>query len=163
MSMTPPAMGHMLYVAPGTGTIALSIASSNCCKEVVGFDISESSIKDAQVNAARNGVSNARFVCGDLTQLARGDLLGPGLRPDVVVVDPARAGLGMSVIDYVLRCGAQRLIYVSCNAATQSRDLQLLCQAGNGGGFKSTSWVAVDMYPQTGVEHVETVVVLDKA
>ena len=128
---------------------------------MVGFDVSQSAIADAKGNAARNGISNVKFVCGDLNQLAKGGLLGGGVKPDVVVVDPARAGLGRSIVDCILSCGAKRLIYVSCNAATQARDLQLLCE-GTNERFKLRSWVAVDMYPQTGVEHVETVVVLDK-
>jgi 23S rRNA (uracil1939-C5)-methyltransferase len=81
------------------------------------------------------------------------------LRPSVVVVDPARAGLGQGVVQYLLRCGASRVVYVSCNAATQARDLQLLCSSGE---FKLASWVCVDLFPQTDVAHVETVVVLDR-
>eukprot|EP00878_Enallax_costatus_P023399 GHUV01024887.1.p1 GENE.GHUV01024887.1~~GHUV01024887.1.p1 ORF type:complete len:210 (+),score=24.18 GHUV01024887.1:462-1091(+) len=146
----------------GTGTIALRLAASNCCKQVTGFDVSQSAIAVAKCNAARNKITNANFVCGDLNQLAKGGLLGPGVKPDVVVVDPARGGLGRSVVNYLLNCGAKRLIYVSCNAATQARDLQLLCGDSVSDSFELRSCVAVDMYPQTGVEHVETVVVLDR-
>ena len=77
----------------------------------------------------------------------------------VVVVDPARAGLSRGVVQYLLQCGAQRVVYVSCNAATQARDLQLLCGSGM---FRLSSWACVDLFPQTDVAHVETVVVLNR-
>jgi tRNA/tmRNA/rRNA uracil-C5-methylase (TrmA/RlmC/RlmD family) len=88
------------------------------------------------------------------------------LRPRVVVVDPARAGLGRDVTAYLLGCGAQRIVYVSCNAATQARDLRELCGddgARDGAAYRLVSWTAVDLFPQTDVGHVETVVVLDRA
>ena len=194
----------------GAGTIALALASQ--VKQVVGFDCNRSAIADATKNAASNGVGNASFVCGDLDQLARGDLgvlaigvqekvLGKvqgkeskgkavkkghlieveaqavdkeGIRPDVVIVDPARAGLGPAVRKYLLDCGARRVVYVSCNAATQARDLQLLCNSGttkamrgsegnvdDGQGFFTLkSWTAVDMFPQT--DHVEAVAMMER-
>lgn len=194
----------------GTGTIGLSLAAQ--VQEVVGFDVSASSVADAQANAARNGVRNARFVCGDLDQLAARDLrerpaaapaaagdglrnsrqsrykqqgakqggrgdhrppaggrasqlpvtaaTGPAIQPDIVVVDPARAGLGMPVVRYLLSCtSARRVVYVSCNAATQARDLQRLCEPAH--GFRLVAWRAVDMFPHT--DHIETVAVLDRA
>jgi SAM-dependent methyltransferase len=190
----------------GTGTIGLVAAEQ--VKQVIGFDCNIAAIADARDNAARNGIGNASFFCGDLDQLARGDLgvlavqdeykakaqakrgkandraklaendtravLKEGIKPDVVIVDPARAGLGSAVAMYLLGCGARRVVYVSCNAATQARDLQLLCSSGDAMGargvedgvgtgqrcFKLTSWTAVDMFPQTG--HVETVAVLER-
>jgi 23S rRNA (uracil1939-C5)-methyltransferase len=216
--------GTVLDMYCGTGTISLLLASrlAGICSRVVGFDVSASAIADARANALRNCVDNVQFVCGDLTQLAQGELLDSGspssssssssgdagldsqarrgsickdgsssssstsngsldrlqqpppqqqqqaCQPDVVVVDPARAGLSRSVVDYLLRSGARRVVYVSCNAATQARDLQLLCggaaagdgAGGDGGCFRLVSWRAVDMFPQT--DHLETVVVLDR-
>jgi tRNA/tmRNA/rRNA uracil-C5-methylase (TrmA/RlmC/RlmD family) len=207
--------GTVLDLYCGTGTISLILASrlAGVCRRVVGFDVSASSITDARANAARNGITNVEFACGDLTQLAHGELLGPdsqaaaaaaaddsagfvcfsragrsggsssnfnhsnstrsgssssssssssSRQPDVVVVDPARAGLSKSVVDYLLRCGAQRVVYVSCNSATQARDLQLLCGGGDAaaGRFRLVSWRGVDMFPHT--DHLETVVVLDR-
>lgn len=107
---------------------------------------------------------------GDLQKL---QLEGRLPRPDVVVVDPARPGLSPLVIDYLRRCGARRVVYVSCNAATQARDIRALCSddgsaagggsgvgaAGSGAPFHLVSVQAVDLYPQT--HHVETVAVLD--
>jgi 23S rRNA (uracil1939-C5)-methyltransferase len=192
-------LGVILDLYCGTGTIALCLAAALPAQQVVGFDVSASSIADATANAARNHLVNVSFVCGDLNQLLpegsgakqRGKGAGrqqgrtgnkqfgrqskqqaaPGeqqgqpaqlqqLRPQVVVVDPARAGLGAGVVQYLMQCGAQRVVYVSCNAATQARDLQLLCGKGV---FTLSSWQCVDLFPQTDVAHVETVVVLDRA
>jgi hypothetical protein len=190
--------GVILDLYCGTGTIALCLAAALPAQKVVGFDVSASSIADATANAARNGLANVSFVCGDLNQLlpegfgakqhgkgagkqkgttgnkqsgrqsrqqaAAGEQQGQTalqqLRPQVVVVDPARAGLGAGVLQYLVQCGAQRVVYVSCNAATQARDLQVLC---GGGVFKLSAWRCVDLFPQTDVAHVETVVVLDRA
>ena len=175
-----PGSGLVLDLYCGTGTIALCLALRLKGVQVVGFDVSASSIADAEANAARNGLSNVRFVRGDLNQLlpdrpaakqgSRGSQPGkvtpcqaPGvlqqLQPKVVVVDPARAGLSRGVVQYLLQCGAQRVVYVSCNAATQARDLQLLCGSGM---FRLSSWACVDLFPQTDVAHVETVVVLNR-
>jgi len=193
--------GVILDLYCGTGTIALCLAAALPQHAVVGFDVSVSSIADAEANATRNGLGNVEFVCGDLNQLLpagqaqqqgkkpssssssssypKGMRQGQSLRlqhtthpqqqqqqvqlqkltPRVVVVDPARAGLGPGVVQYLLTCAAQRVVYVSCNAATQARDLQLLC---DGGVFAMTSWTCVDLFPQTSIEHVETVVVLDR-
>lgn len=192
--------GVILDLYCGTGTIALCMAAALPQHAVVGFDVSASSIADAEANAARNGLGNVEFVCGDLNQLlpagqaqaqqqakksrssssnsrSKGMRQGQSLSlqhttqsqqqqvqlqklmPRVVVVDPARAGLGPGVVQYLLSCAAQRVVYVSCNAATQARDLQLLC---GGGVFAMTSWTCVDLFPQTSIEHVETVVVLDR-
>lgn len=100
---------------------------------------------------------------GDLQRL---QLAGRLPQPDVVVVDPARPGLSPLVIDYLRGCGARRVVYVSCNAATQARDIRALCTSTGGGGsgdggapFRLVSVQAVDLYPQT--HHVETIAVLD--
>lgn len=108
----------------GTGTIGLYMAGQ--CKRVIGYDISSSAIQDAKQNAARNGITNAQFVCGNLDQLAL-KLAQQHVKADVVIVDPARAGLSVPVVQYLLSCGARRVVYVSCNAATQARDIHRLC------------------------------------
>jgi 23S rRNA (uracil1939-C5)-methyltransferase len=133
--------GTVLDLYCGTGTIALTVAG--CCRRVIGVDVSASSIADAVDNAQRNGVRNVEFVCGDLAELAhaQNSAAAPGSRgrssqlsvsPDVIIVDPARAGLSRSVVNYILNSTAKRLMYVSCNAATQARDVQLLCSAWTG-------------------------------
>ncbi|KAF8058320.1 RNA methyltransferase [Scenedesmus sp. PABB004] len=148
--------GSVLDLYCGTGTIALALAAASRSGgggggggggvSVLGVDVSGSAIADARASAARNGLAGAaRFECADVTRLAAaaagggasgGAALLPSLSspPDVVVVDPARAGLARPVVDWLLRCGAPRLVYVSCNPATQARD----------------------------TDHVETVAVLDR-
>lgn len=175
--------GPILDLYCGTGTISLCLASALPQQRVIGFDVSASSIADAAANAARNdNADRVSFVCGDLDELLQATRrdseqqqkrrAGPGrqqhrqppqlpqLRPRAVVVDPARAGLGQRVVDYLLHCGAERIVYVSCNAATQARDLQRLCA---GGAFMLRSYTPVDLFPQTHVEHIEVVAVLERA
>ncbi|GAB4817425.1 hypothetical protein N2152v2_004471 [Parachlorella kessleri] len=159
----------------GTGTIALSLARR--CREVYGVEVVETAVADAKRNAARNGIDNARFLLGDLEQPGAAELLwGQVPQPDVVVVDPARPGLSPAVIAFLRQCGARRLVYVSCNPATQARDVALLCaqpagaaEAVAGGGSAGDvaeaqyrlAWVQpCDMFPQT--MHVEAVAVLDR-
>lgn len=152
----------------GTGSIGLTLARA--CQRLFGVEVNPAAVRDAERNAARNGIANATFLQGDLQKL---QLEGRLPRPDVVVVDPARPGLSPLVIDYLRRCGARRVVYVSCNAATQARDIRALCSddgsaagggsgvgaAGSGAPFHLVSVQAVDLYPQT--HHVETVAVLD--
>jgi tRNA/tmRNA/rRNA uracil-C5-methylase (TrmA/RlmC/RlmD family) len=169
--------GLVLDFFCGTGTIALCLAAALPGRRVVGCDVSPSNIADARANADLNGLANVSFVRGDLNQLQSAGTFGgsssssskqgtkkrevqelEALNPQVVVVDPARAGLGAAVVRYLVGCGARRVVYVSCNAATQARDLEQLCA----GGFRLASWTAVDLFPQTDVAHVETVAVLDR-
>ena len=106
----------------GTGSIGLALAAS--CRSVHGVEISAAAVRDAERNAARNGITNAAFLQGDLGRL---QLEGRLPAPDVVVVDPARPGLAPAVVAYLRACGARRVVYVSCNASTQARDIRLLC------------------------------------
>lgn len=135
----------------GTGTIALYI--SDAVREVVGLDVAESAIRDAHLNAELNGVRNCRFVLGDLKEKLTKDTSWLTVRPDVVIVDPPRNGLHPNVVKEIASLAAGRVVYVSCNPATQARDAKMLCALG----YTLTSLQPVDMFPQT--PHVENVAV----
>jgi len=140
----------------GTGALGLTLARR--CARVVGFEVEPSAVADARRNAAANGIANAEFVCGDLESLAA-DLGARYPRPDVVVVDPARAGLSGGVRAFLRGCGARRVVYVSCDAGTQARDIRDLC--GDGAGpYRLARVTPVDMFPQS--THVESVAVLER-
>lgn len=145
----------------GTGTIGLALAGM--CRQVYGVEVVEPAVQDARRNAARNSITNAEFLQGDL------DCISSTLRrqlppPDVVVVDPARPGLSADVIDYLRVTEARRVVYVSCNPATQARDIaQLCCQVKPAAGtpYRLAYVQPVDMFPHT--MHVESMAVLDRA
>ncbi|KAI8469265.1 MAG: S-adenosyl-L-methionine-dependent methyltransferase [Monoraphidium minutum] len=166
-----PPGAPVLDLYTGTGTIALTLAK-RLGGSVWGADVDARAIADATANAAANGVAGARFVCGDLDALAASGLplfdggggkgaAGKGRGPGgtaaggVIVVDPARAGLGRPVVEFLRRSGAGRVVYVSCNAATQARDVARLA-----GAYRLAALTPVDLFPQT--EHVETVAVLER-
>jgi len=137
----------------GTGTIALHVADD--VSQVVGIESVPSAVDDAQRNAKRNGVENCQFVLGDLkdalTQNASWNDNHP--KPDVTIMDPPRAGMHGKVIEQLLKLAPNRMVYVSCNPATQARDLELLCHTGD---YIITEVQPVDMFPHT--YHVESVV-----
>ena len=137
----------------GIGTITLCMAGS--ARRVIGAEIVPEAIQDAEENAARNGIENADFFCGDAADVAA-RLEGEGLRPDVVTVDPPRKGLAPEVIASIAAMGPERVVYVSCDPATLGRDVKLFAQTG----YALTRACAVDMFP--GTRHVETVVLLSK-
>ena len=137
----------------GTGTIGLSMAAQ--AKRVIGVEVVPEAIENAKENAARNGITNARFFCDDASGAVK-TLLGEGLRPDVVVLDPPRKGCSVDVIDAVAQMGPDRVVYVSCDPATLARD----CKAFGERGYTVKEAVAVDMFPRT--VHVETVVLMSK-
>ena len=137
----------------GIGTITLCMAGS--ARRVIGAEIVPEAIRDAEENAARNGIENADFFCGDAADVAA-RLEGEGLRPDVVTVDPPRKGLAPQVIASIAAMGPDRVVYVSCDPATLGRDVKLFAQTG----YALTRACAVDMFP--GTRHVETVVLLSK-
>lgn len=137
----------------GIGTITLCMAGA--AKRVIGAEIVPEAIQDAEENAARNGIENADFFCGDAADVAA-RLEGEGLRPDVVTVDPPRKGLAPQVIASIAAMGPERVVYVSCDPATLGRDVKLFAQTG----YALTRACAVDMFP--GTRHVETVVLLSK-
>ena len=132
----------------GTGTIALFLASQ--VSKVVGIEYVEEAIADAKSNALRNGYANTTFVAGDMAQVLTADFIALHGRPDVVVTDPPRAGMHEKVIAQLLAARPRKIIYVSCNPATQARDLQLLAE-----GYRVGRIQPVDMFPHT--QHVENI------
>ena len=132
----------------GAGTISLMMARH--CKEVLGIEIVPQAIDNAKANAARNGVTNADFRCGAAEDVLP-QLVDEGLRPDVIVIDPPRKGVEPAVIDAIAKAGPRRVVYVSCNVATQARDAALLCEKG----YRLDQVQPVDMFCWTsGVECV---------
>ena len=132
----------------GTGTITLCMAAE--AKRVIGAEIVPEAIRDAKENAARNGIDNAEFFCGDASDIAA-KLEREGLRPDVITVDPPRKGLAPEVIGSISAMGPERVVYVSCDPATLGRDVKRFA----GYGYRAVRAAAVDMFPRT--KHVETV------
>ncbi|HRZ76527.1 MAG TPA: 23S rRNA (uracil(1939)-C(5))-methyltransferase RlmD [Bacteroidales bacterium] len=135
----------------GTGTIALFLASG--AKKVVGVEYVEEAVADAKVNAELNGVGNADFVAGDLGKMFDQRFVEAHGHPDVIVTDPPRAGMHPRVVERILALRPTRIVYVSCNPATQARDLALLT-----GDYELREIQPVDMFPQT--HHVENVALL---
>ncbi|DBA93372.1 TPA: hypothetical protein ACH3X2_003645 [Trebouxia sp. C0005] len=139
----------------GTGSIGLTLAKD--CHHVYGFESTASSVADARRNANVNGISNATFVHGDLTKVAA--MMGQQYpSPDVIVTDPARSGMSLELIKYMLQSGARTIVYVSCNPATQARDISQLC-AGASARYRLKHVQPCDMFPNTA--HIECVAVLE--
>lgn len=140
-----------LYCGAGTITLALS----DHAKKVLGAEIVPEAIDDARENAARNGVKNAEFFCGDASDVAK-KLARENLRPDVITVDPPRRGLAADVVESIAEMQPGRVVYVSCDSATMARDVKRLADLG----YTAQRACAVDMFPRA--DHVETVVLLSK-
>ena len=137
----------------GTGTIANFVAGK--AKKVVGIEYVEDAIIDARVNAELNGYDNLTFFAGDMKDILTREFIDAHGRPDVIITDPPRAGMHNDVIDTILFAAPRRIVYVSCNPATQARDLSLLDR-----DYKVTAVQPVDMFPHT--HHVENVVLLER-
>lgn len=139
----------------GTGTIALHVADD--AASVIGIESVASAVDDAQRNAEANGVRNCRFLLGDLKDRLTDDhaALGGDEKPQVVLCDPPRAGMHPDVVETVRRIHPSRIVYVSCNPATQARDLKMLCENGD---YRLVEAQPVDMFPHT--THVENVALL---
>ena len=137
----------------GTGTIANFV--SRQARKVVGIEYVPEAIEDAKVNSAINGIENTLFYAGDMKDILTRDFIEEHGRPDVIITDPPRAGMHNDVIDAILFAAPQRIVYVSCNPATQARDLQLLDK-----DYRVAAVQPVDMFPHT--HHVENVVLLEK-
>ena len=137
----------------GTGTIANFCARR--AKKVVGVEYVPEAIEDAKINSQINGIENTVFYAGDMKDVLSDEFIERNGRPDVIILDPPRAGVDERVIDVILRAAPQRMVYVSCNPATQARDLALM-----DGMYKVVDVQPVDMFPHT--HHVENVVKLVK-
>lgn len=137
----------------GTGTIANFV--SRQAKKVIGIEYVPEAIEDAKVNSEINGIDNTLFYAGDMKDILTQEFINEHGRPDVIITDPPRAGMHNDVIDTILFAEPRRIVYVSCNPATQARDLSLLDVK-----YKVTAVQPVDMFPHT--HHVENVVLLEK-
>jgi 23S rRNA (uracil1939-C5)-methyltransferase len=145
----------------GTGSISLFLAKK--AKEVYGFEMIRSAVEDAQQNAVANGIKNTQFFKANLDTYFKGFMHFSNFtkkfkipKPDVVIIDPPRAGMHEDMVRYLPKFGAKRIVYVSCNPTTQARDLKILLAKG----YKLTKVTMIDMFPHT--PHIETVVVLEK-
>ena len=136
----------------GTGTIANFV--SRQARQVIGIEYVPEAIEDAKVNSALNGIGNTLFFAGDMKDILNQEFINEYGRPDVIITDPPRAGMHNDVIDTILFAEPKRIVYVSCNPATQARDLSLLDVK-----YKVTRVQPVDMFPHT--HHVENVVLLE--
>ena len=137
----------------GTGTIACFVA--NQAKKVVGIEYVPEAIEDAKLNATSNQLSNTNFFAGDMKEILTREFITEHGHPDVIITDPPRAGMSDEVINSILFASPERIVYVSCNPATQARDISLL-----GSNYEVTKVQPVDMFPHT--HHVENVVLLEK-
>lgn len=137
----------------GTGTIANFVAGK--ARKVIGIEYVPEAIEDAKVNSEINGIGNTLFYAGDMKDILTDEFIAAHGRPDVIITDPPRAGMHQDVVDTILRAQPLRIVYVSCNPATQARDLSLLDKA-----YRIVAVQPVDMFPHT--PHVENVVLLEK-
>ena len=135
----------------GTGTIANFVARK--ARQVIGIEYVPEAIEDAKVNAEINGISNTLFYAGDMKDILTDEFITEHGRPDVIITDPPRAGMHPDVVKTILRAAPERIVYVSCNPATQARDLQSLDE-----DYRVAEVQPVDMFPHT--PHVENVVLL---
>ena len=137
----------------GTGTIANFVAKK--AKEVIGIEYVPEAIEDAKVNSEVNGIENTLFFAGDMKDILTDEFIAEYGRPDVIITDPPRAGMHPDVVKTILNAAPDRIVYVSCNPATQARDLQAMDAE-----YKVAEVQPVDMFPHT--PHVENVVLLTK-
>lgn len=136
----------------GTGTIANFVARQ--ARHVIGIEYVADAIEDAKINSRANGIENTEFYAGDMKDVLTDYFIAEHGRPDVMIVDPPRAGMHQDVVDVILNASPERIVYVSCNPATQARDLSLLDKK-----YRVTAVQPVDMFPHT--HHVENVVRLE--
>lgn len=140
---------HVVYdLYTGTGTIANFVAKQ--ANKVVGIEYIEDAVKDAKVNSEVNNIHNTAFFAGDMAKILDEDFVKDNGRPDIVITDPPRAGMDRKVCEMLLRMEPQRIVYVSCNPATQARDLEILSEK-----YEVDGVAPVDMFPQT--YHVENI------
>ena len=137
----------------GTGTIANFVAKD--AHKVIGIEYVNEAIEDAKINSEINHISNTLFYAGDMKDILTDDFIATHGRPDVIITDPPRAGMHPDVVNVILNAAPAKIVYVSCNPATQARDLALLDVK-----YKVTKVQPVDMFPHT--PHVENVVLLER-
>ena len=137
----------------GTGTIAQFVSKK--AKKVIGVESVPEAIEDAKANALHNNISNVDFYVGDMKNVFNDDFIAAHGQPDVIITDPPRDGMHKQVVEQLLQVAPPKIVYVSCNSATQARDLALMKEQ-----YKVTKVQPVDMFPQT--HHVENVVLLEK-
>lgn len=150
-SLTGTETVYDLYT--GTGTIANYVARK--ARKVIGIEYVPEAIEDAKVNSQINNITNTEFFAGDMKDVLTLDFINAHGRPDVMIVDPPRAGMHPDVVETILKASPQKIVYVSCNSSTQARDIQMM-----DGQYKVTALRPVDMFPHT--HHVESVVLLEK-
>ena len=144
----------------GTGTIAQFVSSK--AAKVIGIEYVPEAIEDAKVNAAANHIDHCEFFAGDMKDVLTEKFIQQHGRPDVIILDPPRAGIHPDVAKVILDAAPERMVYVSCNPASQARDLAIFCNEDESGRarYKITAVQPVDMFPHT--HHVENVVALEK-
>ena len=146
--------GELVYdLYTGTGTIANFVAHQ--AKQVIGIEYVPEAIEDAEENSHVNGINNTLFYAGDMKDILTDDFIQEHGQPDVIITDPPRAGMHADVVKVILNAAPKRIVYVSCNPATQARDLQLM-----DADYKVAAVQPVDMFPHT--PHVENVVLLER-
>ena len=149
--LTGNEMVYDLYT--GTGTIANFVAKK--ARQVIGIEYVPEAIEDAKINSELNSITNTLFYAGDMKDILNDEFIAKHGRPDIIITDPPRAGMHPDVVKTILRAAPQRIVYVSCNPATQARDLQDLDSA-----YRVVAVQPVDMFPHT--PHVENVVLLEQ-
>jgi 23S rRNA (uracil1939-C5)-methyltransferase len=146
--------GETVYdLYTGTGTIANFVAKR--AKKVIGIEYVPEAIADAKINSVNNGIDNTCFFAGDMKDILTAGFIAENGQPDVIITDPPRAGMDEKVVQVILAASPERIVYVSCNPATQARDLQLMQHQ-----YAVKEVHPVDMFPHT--HHVENVVLLEK-
>jgi 23S rRNA (uracil1939-C5)-methyltransferase len=149
-----PSQKPLIYdLYTGTGTIANFVARQ--ASKVIGIEYVPEAIEDAKINSKTNGIDNTLFFAGDMKDILTDDFIAEHGRPDVIITDPPRAGMHPDVVKTILRAAPQRIVYVSCNPATQARDLHDMDT-----DYRVVAVQPVDMFPHT--PHVENVVLLER-
>ena len=135
------------------GTGSIGIFMSNKAKKIIGVEIIEEAIEDAKKNAELNNVGHINFFAGDVIKICNNEFFAAHGRPDVILTDPPRAGMHEKLVNKLLEIEAPKIVYISCNTATQARDIALLSEK-----YKLIKLQPVDMFPHT--HHIESVALL---
>jgi 23S rRNA (uracil1939-C5)-methyltransferase len=137
----------------GTGTIANYIAGA--ARKVIGIEYIDDAVRDAVINSRLNNINNTEFFIGDIKAVLNDQFIEQNGRPDVIITDPPRAGMHEEVVKSIISASAEKIIYISCNPATQARDISLMSDH-----YRITMIQPVDMFPHT--HHVENVILMNK-